>query len=361
MSPARFAAAALVALVATALLSAVAGGLLRAGVPLPAGGDWLPRAAVWHAALMICGFMGTVIAIERAVALKARWAWSAPALSAAATATLLAGQRAASVTLLVATGLCFVAVNLALLRRQDALHTRVLVGSAGCWLAAHLLFGLGFDAAAVHGWFAFVIWTIAAERLEMTRLMRRRRAAAPALVALLAVMAGAVVAAPAWPVAAGVAYGAALTGLAAWLLAYDIARVTIGSHGLARYMALCLIAGYLWLAFAGLAWAGAALGLPLRDAALHAVGIGFVFSMMMAHAPVILPAVAGIKLQFGPAFYLPVTLLHLSLLVRLGPGLAGGPWRAAGAALNALAIAAFAATAVAAAIAWRRRHGVLPA
>jgi hypothetical protein len=31
----------------------------------------------------------------------------------------------------------------------------------------------------------------------------------------------------------------------------------------------------------------------LRDAALHGLGLGFLFSMMLGHAPVILPAVAG--------------------------------------------------------------------
>lgn len=36
--------------------------------------------------------------------------------------------------------------------------------------------------------------------------------------------------------------------------------------------------------------------------ALHALGLGFVFSMVMRHAPVILPAVARLRLSFGVAF-----------------------------------------------------------
>jgi hypothetical protein len=122
-------------------------------------------------------------------------------------------------------------------------------------------------------------------------------------------------------------------------------------------MAVCLLGGYVWLAVGGLAWGATALGAPLRDVALHALGLGFVVSMIMGHAPVILPAVARVKLLFGKFFYLPLAALHLSLLVRLGLGATDFHLRAQGALFNALAIALFAATAVGAALAWRQRHG----
>ena len=122
-------------------------------------------------------------------------------------------------------------------------------------------------------------------------------------------------------------------------------------------MAICLLGGYFWLALAGVAWVATALGLPARDVALHALGLGFTVSMMMGHAPVILPAVARVKLHFSGFFYVPLAALHLSLLVRLGPGLADPRLRATGAVFNALAIALFAATALAAALAWRIHHG----
>jgi uncharacterized protein involved in response to NO len=122
-------------------------------------------------------------------------------------------------------------------------------------------------------------------------------------------------------------------------------------------MAVCLLAGYAWLGVAGVAWAATDLGLPLRDSALHALGLGFIVSMMMAHAPVILPAVARVKLHFGGWFYLPLALLHGSLLVRLAGGYADPRWRADGAALNALALALFGAVVVGSAVAARRRGG----
>ena len=112
----------------------------------------------------------------------------------------------------------------------------------------------------------------------------------------------------------------------------------------------------MWLAIAGIAWAATALGYAARDIALHALGLGFIVSMMMGHAPVILPAVARVKLQFGNVFYLPLLALHASLIVRLVAGATDFHVRAQGALFNALAIALFAATAVGAALAWRHRH-----
>ncbi len=85
------------------------------------------------------------------------------------------------------------------------------------------------------------------------------------------------------------------------------------------------------------------------------LGLGFIVSMMMVHAPVILSAVARVKLQFGVFLYVPLALLHLSLVMRLGFGLFDPLQRMAGAGLNAAAIALFAATVAGAALAWRRK------
>lgn len=101
-------------------------------------------------------------------------------------------------------------------------------------------------------------------------------------------------------------YGLSLLLLALWLGVFDIARRTVAAPGLPRYMAVCLLGGYAWLAPGRIAWVATALGWPLRDAALHALGLGFIVSMIMGHAPVILPAIARIKLPFSRLFYLPL-------------------------------------------------------
>lgn len=347
---------AFVVLVAVSLLGGISGGLLRYGVVVPGAADaaWLGRAGLSHAALMICAFLGTVIGLERAVAVKLTAAFGAPLASVLGGVCLLAGQPQAAAWLLVLASLVFGWVNIVVVRRQSAPHTQLLLASAGTWLAGNLLFAAGAGTAAVlPWWFAFLVMTIAAERLEMTRLMRRRPAAPWLLLAILSAM----VAGAAWswlsPRWGGVLYGLSLLLLAWWLVTYDIARRTVFSQGLSRYMAVCLLGGYVWLGVAGFAWSATALGLPWRDAALHALGLGFIFSMMMGHAPVILPAIARIKLQFGWPFYVPLAALHLSLAVRLGWGALESTLRPTGATWNAASILLFAATIVGAAIAWR--------
>ena len=70
------------------LLTGVFAGLARLGVEVPA------LAAVHagnHAALMICAFFGTVICLERAVALGGLWPYAGPAAAGAGGVLLLAG------------------------------------------------------------------------------------------------------------------------------------------------------------------------------------------------------------------------------------------------------------------------------
>ncbi len=343
-----------------AFVTAIAAGLIRAGAWTPAApAEWLGHAVAWHAALMICGFFGTVIGIERAVALKHRAAWAAPAASALGAMALLYGQASAAQLMFVFAALAFVMANAAIVRRQPAAHTALLLMAAVAWLAG-CAWQVAFPGhvSVLAAWFAFLVLTITAERLEMTRLMRQRRGATPLLFALVLVLLVGAASSWPWPRAGGALYGAALVGLAAWLARFDIARRTVHGDGLARYMALCLLGGYAWLAVGGLAWASMSLGhAGARDAALHALGLGFVFSMVMGHAPVILPAVARIKIAFGRAFYLPVLALHASLCLRLAGAPLDPRLLPVGAALNAAAIALFIITLAGGTLAWRARHG----
>ena len=115
-------------------------------------------------------------------------------------------------------------------------------------------------------------------------------------------------------------FGAGLVALSLWLGKQDIARRTIRNRGLTRFIAACLLSGYAWLAVGGaiiVAAGGLAPGSPSYDAALHALTLGFVFAMVFGHAPIIFPAVLRVAVPYHPTFYLPLALLHLSLVVRL--------------------------------------------
>ena len=88
---------------------------------------------------------------------------------------------------------------------------------------------------------------------------------------------------------------------------------------------------------------------PAYDAALHAIGMGFVISMVFGHAPIIFPAVLRVTMRYHPSFYAPLALLHFALALRLAGDAGGDPdWVRWGGLLGAAALLAFiASTAVA--------------
>ena len=338
---------ALLALGLVALAAGIAGGLARLGAP-----SWIAAGAAFHGALMVSGFLGTVISLERAIALGSRLALGAPLAAGLGSVAFLAGWPMAGAALWIAAPAGLVATSLAILHRQAQVHTVLLAVAAAAWLAGNALFLSGRAEAAQAAWFAFLVLTIAAERLEMTRLVRRPRFAQPVFLGITAAMLAACGATIVDAAAGRVAFGLALVALAAWLAAFDIARRTVLRTGLPRYAAVALLAGYGWLAAGGLAWAFQP---GLRDLALHALALGFVFSMIFAHAPIVVPVVARTAVRFTPLLYLPLFLLHAALLLRVTAGAHDAQARLWGGVLDAAAIASFAAV-----MAWSMRRAPVP-
>ena len=97
-----------------------------------------------------------------------------------------------------------------------------------------------------------------------------------------------------------------------------------------------MVAGLLLMRF------GIAPGGALYDAQLHAVFLGFVFSMIFAHAPIVLPALTGLTLGYRRRFYTHLVLLHASLAIRVaGDLLFSLPLRQWGGLINGVAILLF--------------------
>lgn len=328
----------LLGLGAAALVAALWSGLSRLGA-LP------PMAPMAHGPLMVSGFLGTVIALERAVAARAAWAFVAPLACGVGGVLFLAGQGEAGAALWVLGSALVVVVLARVLWLAPALHHVVLWLSAVAWLVGNVALALGRPGFEVMApWTAFLVGTIAAERLELTRVLpRSRRSVAlfSAAMGLVFVGAGVTLAAP----DAGVRVSAAgALGLSAWLFHGDVARRTVRQPGLVRFIAVALLGGYAWLGVSGalgLVWGNPLAG-PRYDALLHSTFIGFVFSMIFGHAPVIVPAVLGVRVPFHGRFYVHLGLLHAALVVRLAGDLGGWPVvRQAGAWGNATAMLLF--------------------
>jgi hypothetical protein len=323
------------------LFVGVGAGLARLGWSMPAAAV---AAAALHGPLMICGFFGVVIALERAVAIGRGWAYLGPLLAGLGGVGAVMGAASIAAGLFLAGSLVLLAASVDVWRRQTALFTFTLAVGAACWSVGSALWLAGWTVhEIVPWWLAFLILIIAGERLELSRFLPPSPAANRVFALLLAaIVVGLLGARSAWGPRV---FAAGVLGLAAWLLKQDIARRTVRGRGLTRFIAVCLLSGYVWLAIGGaviLAARGLVPGTASYDAALHAIALGFVFSMVFGHAPIIFPAVLRVAVPYHPTFYLPLALLHGSLALRLAGDAAGQlDWIRVGGLLNALALAAF--------------------
>ncbi|MEW5887707.1 MAG: hypothetical protein AB1768_01455 [Pseudomonadota bacterium] len=269
------------------LAAGVGAGLVRLGwnVPLPA-----PELTLLHGPLMVGGFFGTVIGLERAVALARRWAYLGPLASGLGAAAAVAGAGTPATALPIFFGsLVLLAASLTVFARQRALFTFCLAAGAACWSAGNLLWLLGLPLPGlVPWWMGFLVLTIAGERLELARFLPPSSTAVRLF---------------------GVILAAVLVGIV--------------------------------------------LSLPLpRPGTLL---LGFVFAMVFGHAPIIFPAVLRLAVPYNPGFYLPLALLHASVLARVAGDLLGWlDWRGGAGVLNGIALLAFVASTAAAVVRGRR-------
>jgi len=352
----------LLALGLASLFCGVWAGLLRFGWNLPHGRANLIEL---HGPLMVFGFLGTVISLERAVALRRPWGYLAPVGTLAGAALLFAGVRQGIGELvLLAAGCVLAGLFVVILRAHATAPTATLLLGALLWVVGDALWLHGDPLVQVVPWWAgFLVLTIVGERLELAAMSRLTRTGRIVFLALtLLFLTGLSLSAS--DVDSLRVAGAALLGYALWLVRFDVARHTVRRPGLPRFVALALLPGYVWLGVGGVLWLrdGAAIAGFAHDAELHALFLGFVFSMIFGHAPVIFPGVLGLRIPFRRPFYLHLALLHAGLALRIGGDLGGNLTAARwGGLLNATAIGLFlVATIGSAVLARRTEHGRRP-
>ena len=321
------------------MVLAIYGGLQRLGLPV---GEVASLAEI-HGPLMICGVFGTLISLERAVAIGAGWPYAAPTCFGLGAVAMVAGAAGAAGVLVVTGAAVFLCASAWIAMQQRALFTLVLALGAAMLLIGCALWLIGGAVPEIVGWWiGFLVLTIAAERLELSRVLPPSRFGQwqfLAAVALVVTGAGLGITGE----IGGRLLGLGLGGVALWLVRYDVAMRTVRLAGHPRFMEAAMLAGYFWLAVTGATLLIGPAGPFIYDLTLHAVLIGFVLSMVFGHALIIFPAITGLRLAYWPPLYLPLGLLHLSVLLRVFgdlaeiamPRLTSGP-------LTALALVAFA-------------------
>jgi len=300
-----------------ALLAALWAGLVRLGWTLPT----FPSLVMAHGPLMVCGFLGTLIPLERAVAIRRKWMFSAPLLTGFGWILLLALPGLFGAILFSLGSLVTVAILIYMYQREPKIHMAVMALGSLAWLVGNILWVTGMPIfQMVFWWMAFLVLTIAGERLELSRILRLSKINVlifGLISVLILISAGVVV----FNLDIGTRLiGLGFLALGIWFLPNDIATRNLRHpSALTRYIAACLFTGFLWLIIGGgmMLLSGTQYAGPYYDAMLHIIFVGFVMSMIFGHALIIFPAIVQVQVTFIPAFYIHLMLLHLSLLVRV--------------------------------------------
>lgn len=299
-----------------ALLAALWSGLARIGWALPSS----PQLTLAHGGLIVNGFLGVLIPLERAVAQQRRWMLLPPLFSGVGWVVWFFSPLVGKLLFLFGS-VGMVAILWVMFKRESQLHTATMLAGGLSWLLGNLLWLTGralFEVVLF--WIAFLVLTISGERLELNRVLRlskRDQGLFKGVVGLLVVAALLSVFQHDW--------GARLSGVSylllfGWFLHRDIAfRNLRHPQRLTRFISISLASGFLWLGIGGFFFLvlGKTVAGPFYDAVLHSLFVGFVGSMIFGHAPIIFPALFGFTARFSKALYFPLALLHLSLILRL--------------------------------------------
>lgn len=345
-----------------ALLAGLNGALLRLGLtaPVPA----IPLRDL-HGVLMLYGFLGTAILLERAVAIQSshsKRSWSAyvsPALSGIAVLLSLVqvGSQVANISLSLFGGrllpgllwsfayLALLAIYVVIWRRQQTIFILVQALGALAGLAGIALWTSGAEVATiVPWWLAFVVLTIIGERLELARIaFAAGGTETRVLLWVLAFMLALVLTLYNPPVGY-LLLGVTLAAIIVDVGSHDVALRTIRSENLPKFIAAAMLSAYCWALLAAGIWivVGPALSGAAYDVVVHALTIGFGLSMVMAHAPIIVPAIVRRSVPYSPVLWVVWGLLQLGLAVRvIGVARADVTAWQFGGAVDVLAVLAF--------------------
>ncbi len=294
------------------LILGLISGLGRMGWDVP-----IPEVYVHHGAIMVGGFLGSLIALEKIIPLKNYGFLIGPLFSASSILVFIAGPFQYAVAMIILASLILVFVYATYLKKQYSLYLLLAMIGAICWLIGNvLLLWKYFYPLVFPWWMGFLLFTIVSERLELTKFLPVSQMNKNSLIALLCVFIIGIT----LPFHGMGTYitGLSLIIISIWLMRYDVIRLTIRKSGLTRFTGIALTCGYVSLMLVGVFL------FILRDTAfgydivVHTFFLGFIFSMIFAHGPIILPGVLGLTVKpYHPLFYIPLIILYASLIIRV--------------------------------------------
>jgi len=278
-------------LILISLILGIAGGWIRLGYM----GFSVLGAASNHGVLMVGGFLGTLISLERAMVMKQKAWLLVPLLSGLSILLLLFLEWPnVGVSLLFLASLGLTAIMYIQSIKHPVVYQYIMTVGAVSWMLGNfMLLYSGFVPAAVPWWMGFILFTIVGERLELSKFLPTPKLAKNVLVWLLGLFFIGMLLP--FHGSGNWLMGVSVILISFWLLHFDMAKIAFKKANQFKYIGIGLRVGYVWLTINGIVLFFLENHSYHYDLYLHTFFLGFTFSMIWAHAPIILPLVLSIK------------------------------------------------------------------
>lgn len=275
--------------------------------------------AVWpeHGAIMTGGFIGTLICLERTIGFKNKIALIIPITSSLSIIFFFLHLTEIAYILLLAASIGLCIVYFIVYFKHSEIYILIMAAGAFCWMIGNIfLIRTHFYPVAAMWWIAFLFFTILGERLELSKYLMIKQWQKIILIIFLTLYIVGIL--MPFHGSGGYITAISLIGSALWLFKYDMAKKSLRKEGQHYYSGIVLLTGYVWLIICGLLFAWGAYSGLFYDASLHSFFLGFAFSMIFAHAPIILPGILKLQINiFNRFLYFWFILLQLSLVLRI--------------------------------------------
>jgi nitrite reductase (NO-forming) len=293
-----------------------------------------PELVSVHGALMVFGFLGTAIGMERGVAYHAgsadhpRWGLIAPLLGAlgvvsvfilALIPSLPSWWPAIPGAFWAASMFELSAVYIGIWSWQNSVTLIIQMMGSLTGALGMILYACSVPALRLAPmWMVFLVLTIIGERLELARVSFTGKFVENTLITAAATS---VIGAILILIISEVGYvilGLSFLVLLITMLSHDIARHTFKLPGMTGFMGVAMLCAYTWGIIGSLMW----IFLPQTDLfsqrsafALVCFDLGFTMTMVIAHASIIVPAIIRRPMPFSTLMWIPLVALESGLAI----------------------------------------------
>lgn len=249
-----------------------------------------------HSAILVGSFFGTLITLERVITIKRIWTIFLPILNGSSILLFLLNMPHIAQISLILGGFVLTAIYLSFFIQRKSLINFMFVVSGIIYIWSFWFYTTSL-IESMYAWVLFFLFTIIAERLELTEYLNVpdffKRLIAGSLITLVVILLAKNY------IQFKLIFGLISLVTSTLMMRYDIAVKNILSKEPHRFRGWAILVGYIWLIVFALSHL---FDLPNVDILIHSFFLGFVMNMVFAHAGIILPVVLRKSVEMNPKY-----------------------------------------------------------